>query len=186
MTEKDDEARMRDRLMNSYEVAPALRLVDTSIAAVLAVVLASLLGLGGLPDAANPDAAYSPTYLGRLGSDDEMAANEQRYAQRKLDCCGALRALVGGEEKVPSSLAHEGHPLARACSPARCALPNCNAVPTPRDCRRRSSFAQPCAGAQHKAQLLRLDVLPRYCRWRGEWRMRQCAMTEATTTRCTL
>jgi len=102
VTEKDDEARMRDRLMNSYEVAPALRLVDTSIAAVLAVVLASLLGLGGLPDAANPDAAYSPTYLGRLGSDDEMAANEQRRAQErstKPSYCDSMyyRAIAGGE-----------------------------------------------------------------------------------------
>ena len=101
-SEKDDEALMRDRLIEQSEVQPALRAVDGSLAPIAGGLLAAALALGALTSlAGDPNEQYTASYLSRLQSDDGAAAAEQRRAaqQQRPAYCGSryYKALAGGE-----------------------------------------------------------------------------------------
>lgn len=76
--EKDDEAWMRDRLLDEYEVKPVLRRVDASLKVAAATLAALCLALQLVGGDADPNEQYSAAYLARLRTDDGLALREQR------------------------------------------------------------------------------------------------------------
>lgn len=79
---KEQETRVRDRLLDQYEVQPVLRRVDTTAAALVGALVVSA---GLLSQLATDPSSYTvdDAYLSTLKGNDAVAASEQLRAQRR-------------------------------------------------------------------------------------------------------
>ena len=107
IAEKDDSTSMRDRLLDQYEVQPALRRVDGALRVAAASLFISALLLRTFAPA-DPYEESSPSYLSRLQADDKLAEQERQKAESRAAAKGVslkpsycdsryYKAIAGGE-----------------------------------------------------------------------------------------
>lgn len=101
VAEKDAEAKMRDRLLEEYEVQPTLKRVDRTLKPVVVALTVSAIALRLLAPS-DPYEQYSQAYLSQLGGDERLAYFEQQRAQQessKPSYCNSryYKAIAGGD-----------------------------------------------------------------------------------------
>ncbi|EOD38275.1 hypothetical protein EMIHUDRAFT_460471 [Emiliania huxleyi CCMP1516] len=86
LAKKDDEAVLRDRLIEKSEVAPALRRIDRSLLPLLASLLVSTaaLEISDVPVLRTLSGDSATRYTSQLRGDDEFAAAEQAKARQRM------------------------------------------------------------------------------------------------------